>query len=56
MISLISIASNIILSFIFINTMEVLGALLANAITQWGLLVFHFFYNGHKKTTQISKA
>ena len=54
-ISLISIIANLVLSFILINTMEVFGALLANAITQWGLLIFHFFYNAQRKTTQISK-
>ena len=54
-ISLISIVTNLVLSFVLINAMEVLGALLANAITQWGLLVFHFFYNEQSKSTQISK-
>jgi hypothetical protein len=50
-ISLISIAANFILSFVFISTLEVLGPLMANAITQWGLLAFHFFYNENKKAT-----
>ena len=53
-ISLISIVTNLILSFVLINAMDVLGALLANVITQWGLLLFHFFYNEHKKLTQTS--
>lgn len=54
-ISLISIVANLILSFALISAMDVFGALLANAITQWGLFVFHFFYNEQSKSTQINK-
>ena len=54
-ISLISIVANLTLSFVLINAMDVFGALLANAITQWGLLAFHFFYNRQQNSPQISK-
>jgi O-antigen/teichoic acid export membrane protein len=54
-ISLVSVVANLILSFVLINAMDVLGALLANAITQWGILIFHVFVIEQSKSTQISK-
>jgi hypothetical protein len=54
-ISLVSVVANLILSFVLINAMDVLGGLLANAITQWGLLIFHAFFSEQSKPVQISK-
>jgi hypothetical protein len=56
-ISLISIVANLILSFVLMSAMDVFGALLANTITQWGLLVFYFYYSYKEQphTSQTSK-